>query len=104
MTTITVADLPRFTPASQVAAQLGISLDTLYRASDAGQFARYYLFGKRKYYRVDEVAQAIREQVPGDPQKWRRVVAAVDAAAPCRANRGRRATPGRSRGSSEATA
>lgn len=98
------AQLPRFVPASKIAKQLGVPVEALYAASDAGQFARYYLFGsgerKRKYYLPDEVADAIKNLVPGDPKRWRRVVAAVDAASPHQANRRRRAAPRPARGSS----
>lgn len=98
-----IGDLPRFVPASKIAKQLGISLDALYRASDAGQFARYYLFGTRKYYLPAEVDDAIKNVVPGDPSRWRRTVAAVDAAAPFRAGRRRRAVRSPARGSSDPT-
>lgn len=94
---------PRFVLASRVAAQLGVPLDALYRASDRGEFARYYLFGKRKYYLPDEVAEAIKTVVPGDPSRWRRVVMAADAAAPARAGRRRREAPSPARGSSGPT-
>lgn len=100
MSQIALQDLPRFVSASKVAAQLGVSLEALYRASDAGQFARYYLFGTRKYYLPAEVDEAIKTVVPGDPSRWRRTVAAADAAAPFQAGRRRRAARSPARGSS----
>lgn len=99
-----LTQLPKFERASKVAAQIGVTLEALYRASDAGQFARYYVFGSRKYYCIDEVAEAIKNQVPGDPARWRVAVLAADAAAPVQARRPRRARRDRLRGSSEATA
>ncbi len=83
---------------------LGIPVDQLYAASDRGQFARYYLFGTRKYYLPSEALASLKTLVPGDPAKFRQLVAALDAAAPVRARRPRRAARGPKRGSSEATA
>jgi hypothetical protein len=98
------ATFERFISGPGVASQLGIPVDALYAASDRGEFARYYLFGsgqrQRKYYLPSEVAEAIKTLVPGDPTRWRRTVAAVDAAAPFQASRQRRATQRPARGSS----
>jgi len=98
-----LADIPEFVSATMVAKRMRISLDALYRASDACEFARYYLFGSRKYYRLDEVEKAIAEVVPGDPERFRRRVAAVDAACPAQAGRRRRAVSRPARGSSGPT-
>lgn len=97
-----MTDLPKFISGARLGQQIGISPELLYRASDQKQFARYYLFGKRKFYDVAEVAAAIKNVVPGDPDRWRRVVESIDAACPARASRLRRATPNR-RGSSAPT-
>lgn len=99
-----MSDLPKFVHGNRIAEQLGVPVDALYKASDAGQFARYYVFGRRRYYLPDEVAKAIKELVPGDPVQFRRMVASLDAAAPVRARRPRREARGPKRGSSEATA
>lgn len=95
----TLADISRFAKAADVAKQMGVPLDALYRASDAGQFARYYVFGNRKYYLPEEVADAIKNLVPGDPDRWRRTVASADAACPFPARRQRRAARRPARGS-----
>lgn len=95
----TLADIPEMVPAAKVAKRLGVRAEVLYRASEAGEFARYYVFGRRKYYRLDQVDEAIREVVPGDPEQWRRQVAAIDAACPVQAARRRRAASRPARGS-----
>ena len=92
--------MEKFVAASAVAKQLGIGLEVLLRMSDRGEFARYYLFGKRKFYLPSEVAEAIRTQVPGDPARFRRVVAAMDAICPHQGARRRRAAQRPARGSS----
>lgn len=83
---------------------LGIPVDQLYAASDRGQFARYYLFGTRKYYLPSEALASLKTLVPGDPSKFRQMVAALNAAAPVQARRPRRSARGPRRGSTEATA
>lgn len=93
-----------FIPGPQIARERGVSVDALYAASERGQFARYYLFGTRKYYLRSEVEAAIKTLVPGDPAQFRQVVASLDAASPCRARRPRREARGPRRGSTEATA
>ncbi|MBL8726636.1 MAG: hypothetical protein JNK49_21525, partial [Planctomycetes bacterium] len=59
-------DRLKFVSGAQLGKRMGIAPDVLYRASEQKQFARYYLFGKRKYYKLAEVEKAIVELVPGD--------------------------------------
>lgn len=74
----------RFISGAQLAKRMAIAADVLYRASEQKQFARYYLFGKRKFYKLAEVEKAIVELVPGDPDRWWGRVDAIDAACPAR--------------------
>jgi hypothetical protein len=69
-----------FVSGAQLAKRMGITPDVLYGASNSKQFARYYLFGKRKYYRLAEVEKALVELVPGDPDRWWKVAESIDAA------------------------
>lgn len=99
----TVDDLPEFVPASAVARRLRVSIDALLTMADRKEFARLYLFGSRKFFRLDEIEPAIKNLVPGDPDKFRRVVAAIDAASPAPAGQRRRAASRPARGSSGPT-
>ena len=96
---VELTDIPEMVAASKVAKRLRVSVDVLLRMSDQKQFARYYVFGRRKKYRLDEVTQSLRTLVPGDPDQWRKTVAAVDAACPVQGSRRRRAVPSPARGS-----
>jgi len=95
----TIDEIPAMIPAAKVAKRMGVSLDVLLRMSDQKQFARYYVFGKRKKYLPSEVMESLRTLVPGDPDQWQKTVAAVDAACPAQGNRRRRAALRPARGS-----
>lgn len=92
-------DLPTFVPAGRVAIQLGVGLAQLYAMSESGQFCRYYVFGKRRFYNLREVQDAIQALVPGNPDQWRRIRDAADAASPAKGRRPRRGAQRPARGS-----
>lgn len=87
----TIDDLPQLVPAAWVAERMNVPVDSLLTASARGEFARVYVFGRRKFFALDEIAAALKELVPGDPTRARRVLLAADAAAPSQARRPRRA-------------
>ena len=97
----TVDQLPEFVPINTVAKRIGIGAEVLAGMSHRKEFARLYLFGKRKFYRLDEVEHALKHLVPGHPDQYRAVVRAIDAACPFQATRRRRGERNRSRGSSD---
>lgn len=95
----TLDDLPKMVPASWVAEHMNVPIDSLLTAAARGEFARVYVFGRRKFFALSEIPAALKELVPGDPTRARRAVLAADAAAPCQARRPRRAMRRPQRGS-----
>lgn len=96
----TIDDLPQMVPAAWVAQRMGVPIDSLLSAAARGEFARVYVFGRRKFFALDEIPAALKERVPGDPARARLAVLAADAAAPSPARRPRRAMRRPQRGSS----
>lgn len=100
----TLDDLPAHAAASKVAKRLGVSVDTLRAMSDRKEFPRYYLFGKRAFYRIDDILKEL-PRLPGDPDQWERHLDQVEwQVDPIRARRARRSTVRTARGSSAPSA
>lgn len=96
-----IDDLPQMVPAALVAQRMGVPVDSLLSAASRGEFARVYVFGRRKFFALDEIPTSLKERVPGDPARARIAVLAADASAPCQARRPRRAMRRPLRGSTE---
>jgi hypothetical protein len=100
-TRVGVASVPEFVTVVAIARQMGVSAEVLCSMAMRGEFARIYLFGTRRFFRLDEVSEAIKTKVPGSPEQYRRTVAAADALCSRPAARRRRAARGLARGSSD---